>query len=360
MLLLYLFIALLSLVGAKLRKKGEVLDPLSRDQSTMIKGMFVLLVFASHISQYLGAFLDSSVGNMAFLSRTYVLVRDKLGQFIVVPFLFYSGYGIRIQAERTENAYFQSFPRKRILRVYSHALLILAVFLLVQLALGTSYSARQIGLSAVFWESLGNSNWYVFAVILLYCITYLCFRLLRKPWYAALACWLLTLAYCVWISRYKEAWWFDSVLAYCYGLSYPALRRSGLFKRISRSLPARLGCLAAALIVYQYLRAPANAGAFVSGLFSNLRYIAAMQALLLILRQLQIGNRVLNWLGKHSFEVYMLQRIPMLVLSHFKLQAFSVPVFIASCALATVLLSALCAAGFSRFDRNCLRIKQAK
>ena len=326
----------------------------------MVKGVFVLLVFVSHISQYLGASLDLSTENIAFWTQGFTFVRNKLGQFIVVPFLFFSGYGIRIQTESLGTAYIRSFPQKRILRIYGHAILLLASFLVTQLTLGVSFSTRQIVLSALFWENLGNSNWYVFAAILLYCITYLCFRILRKPKHAAIACWLLTLAYCAWISQLKESWWFDSVLSYCYGLSYPTLRRSRLFKLVSRSVSLQIVCLVTGLIAYQFIHAPGNSSPFVSGLYSNLRYIAVMQALILFFRQVQIGNTCLKWLGEHSFEIYMVQRIPMLVLSHFMLQVISVPAFVSACLLATLLLSALYATAFSWLDSHILCIKQVK
>ncbi len=53
MVLIYVAIALLALWGLRIRKPALADAGLSMEQSTMVKGIFVLLVFASHVSQYL-------------------------------------------------------------------------------------------------------------------------------------------------------------------------------------------------------------------------------------------------------------------------------------------------------------------
>ena len=53
----------------------------------------------------------------------------------------------------------------------------------------------QFLLSLVCWESIGNSNWFIFAILVLYLITTASFLLVRKNrWGAAAVATLLTVA----------------------------------------------------------------------------------------------------------------------------------------------------------------------
>ena len=91
MLLIYVITLLLVFWNIKKRPEASMESALSVEQTTMIKGIFVLLIFASHVSQYLDLSQSSDL-----LTRGYSVIRNKLGQLIVAPFLFYSGYGIHI------------------------------------------------------------------------------------------------------------------------------------------------------------------------------------------------------------------------------------------------------------------------
>ncbi|MDY3811676.1 hypothetical protein [Eubacterium sp.] len=53
----------------------------------MINGIFTMLILVSHASMYMdygGVWIDDAYGEF----------RSYLGQFVVAPFLFYSGFGI--------------------------------------------------------------------------------------------------------------------------------------------------------------------------------------------------------------------------------------------------------------------------
>ena len=66
-------------------KYGKNPDYLSKKQTTAIKGIFVLLVFFGHITQYIT------------MGSAYERIVTSIGQLVVVMFLFYSGYGIMCQ-----------------------------------------------------------------------------------------------------------------------------------------------------------------------------------------------------------------------------------------------------------------------
>lgn len=330
MLILYVLIFIAALWGLRIRRMPSAAEALSIDQSTMIKGVFVLLVFASHVGQYLD--LPDSVG---ILTRGYQILRGKIGQLVVIPFLFYSGYGLRCSIEKKGKLYLRSLPTKRVLRIYLHAVLIAALFLLVQLFLGKRYSVSQLAAGFLFWGSFGNSNWYIFAILLLYLFTWFSFSVFKTRRAALLSCFLFTAAYCVILSRIVQHWWYDTVFVFWLGLIYPEIGEK-LRRLLNRRPIAWLGAvLLSALIVLLLTQHSFHLPVLIRG---NLRAVFAMLSINLFLERFQIGNRLLHWLGSHVFECYLLQRLPMLLLSHFSVHQIDVTLFVLSSAVGTVLL----------------------
>ncbi len=50
-----------------------------------------------------------------------------------------------------------------------------------------------------------------------------------------------------------------------------------------------------------------------------LRHLLFAAVVVLVTMRVQINNKILNWLGSHLFSIYILQKLPMLVLVHFGL-----------------------------------------
>ena len=346
MVFLYGFILIAALWGLRFRKADDGKSELSSEQTTMIKGAFVLLVFASHVGQYLS--LDASDG---ILTHAYLLIRTKLGQLIVVPFLFYSGYGIRCSIERKGALYLRAFPKNRFLKTYVHTVLILILFFVTQLLLGQSYSFRKCIAAFLLWDSFGNSNWYLFAVLFLYLFTWISFWPLKnRPRISVGICFGLTLGYLLILLRFKEAWWYNTVFAYCFGLLYPDLQQKVfcLWEKRMVSWWCFLAGTALLVLVLTFMRF----GRLTECFRENLRAIVFMLMLNCFLSRLRLGNRLLHWLGTHVFECYLLQRLPMIVLSHFGFAKRSPALFVLACAAATVLLVIPISEGLRLLDRR--------
>lgn len=346
MAILYFIILVCALWGIRLRSPADSEAALTANQTTMIKGIFVLLVFASHIGQYLA--LDVSDG---ILTHIYLFIRSKLGQLIVVPFLFYSGYGIRCSLEKKGAMYLRSFPKKRILKTYLHTALILVLFWITQLVLGNSYSVGKCISAFLLWDSFGNSNWYIFVILLLYFVTWLSFRWTKRhPGVSILLCTGFVLIFFLVLYRLKESWWYNTMLVYCFGLSYPDLKRT--LHRLWDDHAAAwwsflFGTAAAALVLTLVHLSP-----FWDGFRENIRAILLMLFLNCFLTKVRLGNRLLHWLGSHVFECYLLQRIPMIVFSRLGLPQHSVLLFVLLCAAITLLLAILFRRIFAALDKK--------
>lgn len=145
-------------------------DYLGREQCDSIKGVFILFVFFSHFMGYVGR-----VGG-------YV-IDTHLGQMMVTLFLFYSGYGVMESIKKKGDEYVKSMPKRRILTTLVNFDIAVLAFIALDLILGRPITIKLTLLSFVCWESVGNSNWYIFAIICCYIAAFVsCYKLQFRRW----------------------------------------------------------------------------------------------------------------------------------------------------------------------------------
>lgn len=295
--LVLLAVLLLGLWGMRLRREG---DPLSKEQTGAVNGFFVLLVFLRHTVDYISA------GPWDGIFRAIDL---RLDQLIVVPFLFYSGYGIACSIQSKGSRYVAGLPWQRLFKVWYHFAVAVALYLLLAVCMGKDYGLKRILLSFTGWDSIGNSNWYIFATLVMYLSTWLSFTLWRKD--RRLACAtliLLAVAYILGMRQVKGIWWYDTALVYPLGVCYGMYRdRLEGWLQKKRILPWLALAVSGALFLLCFK--------LQSRLFC--REAMAVTFALTVLygtMVLRIGNPVLSFLGKYTFEIYILQRLPMIAL----------------------------------------------
>lgn len=168
--LILIGVIVVTFIGAKVNIAGEYLDTcLNRKQTTAVNGVFVMLVFLRHFKEYIECGTYDS-----FFWR----LDSYLGQLIVTTFLFFSGYGILVSIKNKPH-YLQSVP-KRFFKVWFRFAVAICLFLILNMAMGNQYTPLTILLSFTGWESVGNSNWYIFAILSLYFFTYVSVRLGRS------------------------------------------------------------------------------------------------------------------------------------------------------------------------------------
>lgn len=255
---------------------------LSKEQTTCINGIFVMFVFLSHFGQY-----ETMPWNNLLLA---------IGQLMVAPFLFYSGYGIMEQIQRRGVAYIDGMPRKRILKFYIHFCMALCIYLFLSFLLGKEYSFVRIILSFTALSSIGNSNWYVFAILAMYSIVYISFKQCKK--HSMSACVFFTILYIVLMDIIKDqAWWYNIILCFPAGMilsKYKDRVCSMIQKPVFFVFMITL-----ALVLYLFS-------------FSILAYeIISIGFCFLIVdvcAYKEIKNDLFHFLGQYVFEIYILQR----------------------------------------------------
>ncbi len=331
MVIFLIILALLCVLGIKFSFKNGFEDYMSPQKTGAIKGIFVIIVVLSHIRQYVR--LDANPMNKPFLE--FMLF---LGQLMVVMFLFYSGYGVLLGLSKKEG-YVKTLPTKRILKVLLHYDIAILIFYFVGLALGKNYTIKKLLLSFIGLDAVGNSVWFIFVIIILYAVTYVSFIFVKKR--AVLGTVITTVLSAgamvglVFLKK-NEYWWYDTLLCYPLGMWY-ALAKPAVDKALLNhplkwaASTAAFGAAFAALM-------------YILPLYGKSRVIfvpaALVFAILIALLSMRIGinNGVLRWFGKRVFGIYILQRIPMIVLSHFGVNNKPF-LFAAACFAITVVLA---------------------
>ena len=271
---------------------------LSKETTSTINGLFITLVFLSHFSQY-----------STYMSN---YVARWLGQLIVVMFLFYSGYGCMVQYKAKGRSYLQTFPKKRVLSTLVNFDIAVAIFVVVGLLLGKSFSIKQVALSFVCWDSVGNSNWYIFAILLCYLAFWLVFDKLpskvRKFNGGGLILQIILIALVIGLSRVKEPWWYDTIMSFGAGVMY-AIYKEEIEAFVRRWYWAVLIGLIAAFMVIPYLPLISR---YHFAMF-NMKSVAFALIVVLLTMKFEIRCPVFAWCGRNLFPLYIYQRIPMIV-----------------------------------------------
>lgn len=320
-------VALLALQGMKLHKWSFNKHYISKEDTNAVRGIFILLIFASHFWQY--------VSLSGPLNEVYQWLRSFLGQLVVVPFLFFSGFGVGTSIRRRGSAYIRSMPVCRICKILLQFDLAIMLFILMHAVMGRTFPMKRIILSLVGWNSVGNSDWYVLAILLLYICTWISFHAMENRWIALVGTTVLTIFMCFFLGQYKEEYYYNTIMAYTAGLWYAWCQES-VEKTVfanNRAYFYTVGLFAVAFRIFHRHWGK-------SIVYYELTAITFALLVVFLMAKIKLSNRVLRYCGEHVFSLYILQRIPMIMLKEPMAQS-SAAAYFGACLLSTAILSVL-------------------
>ena len=102
----YFLLFLLSLINVKIKGTNDFFkDYMSLENTSNIRGIFVWMILIRHYRSYYKT------------KKSYICnkILNYLGQRMVSPFLFYSGYGIMESLKKKGNNYIIQLPRKSLI-----------------------------------------------------------------------------------------------------------------------------------------------------------------------------------------------------------------------------------------------------
>lgn len=308
MILYYIAILLLCLIGISFKKEGFNKDYLSKENTNAIKGIFLLLIVMSHSLPYLKqcGYLFNGVGD-----HQAILIRKNLGQLVVVMFLFYSGYGIGESWKKKGRAYVKGMPTRRILNTLVNFDVAVIIFALLCLILSIPFTTKQFLLSLIAWKSVGNSNWYIFCILICYLISYVVLRFSPKHRNrtSTVLTFIILITISLLLSFYKQPRWYNTLWAYGAGFAFSSYK-TYFESKVFKNYLLYLGLILVIFTIlcfneYEY-----------RGIGNNLLSVSFSFLIVILTMKITISNNALIWVGKNLFPMYIYQRIPMIYLSN--------------------------------------------
>ena len=344
--MLVVYVALLCLLFYKSKYAGKAFfeeESLSRNVTDSVKGFFVWMVFLSHFASYV-----SYVNTIDILG---LRISRFFGQLVVALFLFYSGYGVFEGIKAHGQSYIRKIPKNRFLKTLVHFDLAVLFYLFLKVFLRQPFSKVIVLLSVIGWESLGNSNWYMFVIMALYLLTYISFCISKDSTRNALL--ILTLFSCVFIVFLyvtRDSWWYDTLLCYVLGMWFSRYKEKIMAVVTKNNY---IWGICTLMILSVFLCVYYSPVLMLPKIIREL-FLAPVFCLLVtfLLMKFYISNDVLKASGKYVFELYILQRIPMILFKEYGVSDVNIYLYFILCVFATIILAGVFRKFVIKLDDN--------
>ena len=284
---------------------------LAKDVSNSWKGILAIIVLLHHISQRLS-------GDYLLFSVFY-----DAGFIAVAAFFFFSGYGLQKQRLNKGVEYRKDYFKKRVFTILIPFGIVVVLQWFNNRAMGNYYPIKAV-LNAMF---VGDQplmvmySWYVVVILAFYIIFGLLLYIIPKDNRKVITCVIginiLYVLFCIW--KGIGTYWFNAVHLLWIGMlaaQYEQVLIEWFKKRY-------ILCLIISILVFlvSYVLIRGKILDFTDTYMGDMiiKSICAVAFVTLILLsnlKLKIGNCILSFLGKISFEIYLMQGIFISGLSH--------------------------------------------
>ena len=282
-------------------------DYLGVKSTTGLKGFLAIGIVFHHLSQ------SVSTGG-EFINFKY------MGTYIVSIFLFLSAYGLYVQNERKKN-YLNNFLTKRLARVVIPALFVSGIYIVYfvfnKQILPISYFVNLF----VKGGTVIANGWFVDVIILLYVFFYISFKVFSDSRSAIFCNTIFVIIYIVLAIILKyDFWWYNSTLPFIVGLIWGKYKVD-IDTLLNNNYFILLMLLTGLLFIshhYSFLLERLDASSKYSlALAANLDNVIFTIFFMLVVRKINFSNKYLLFLGKVSFELYMIHGLVMSIVGKY-------------------------------------------
>ncbi|MGJ1330585.1 acyltransferase family protein [Sphingobacterium siyangense] len=265
----------------------EVYQPFNNEISQKLKGISCLLIICYHLNFH--------------VSTPIVAFASNWGAPVVSIFLFISGYGLMASYLKKGAQYLKGFLKKRLWRVCEPLFIVTVIYLTLQYFDRGSFETGQ--LSGLINKGITPLpfSWFAYSIIIFYTFFFISFRWknITLP-YKILFMSLLAIGYMLIIltTDYKRAWWVSS-MAFLSGLIYRYNEQHIItftHKKWIHFILTPIACGVIYLLVQTKIEI----------LFSIVYFIIPALIVNLLSFLNWNGGKIFTYLGKISYEVYLL------------------------------------------------------
>lgn len=307
MIILFILLFIVSFWGVRFVPNALSLDELNcftKEQSIALNGISILLVFICHTWHLCLRPMGYECANI--FDGSFLLLQGYVKQLLVVTFLFYSGYGCVEQIKFRGRLYIDDLPIKRIMVTWVNFAVAVALFALVNLIFCESVSCKTVFAAFTGLRQIGNPSWYIVCILWGYVAIYIVSKLLINSRFwcnrvifggGVLAFTLIYIAFAM-IVKPGMSWWWNTALVIPFGVVASLYKDQ--ISTVIRRYYWQVLILSVSFFVICY-----NLPISLHGNWHNVVSIFFMSSLLIITCRVKIGNKLLDWCGKHVFPIYM-------------------------------------------------------
>lgn len=286
------FIVLLVIfAGTKIAPKGTYNeDYLSLKNTNALRGMCALIVAMQHTCAY-----QHDEWTAPFL---------YIGFLCTSIFFFLSGYGLMYGTENKKR-YLKSFLKKRLLTVLIPYLLANAVYLCIRQSLGLEITLTEFAEMYKKGEPYVSFSWFIISIMYFYVLFYAVFNVFRKN----IAVFLMIPGSILYMYLVKaigfDYHWYTTAFCFSGGVIWYRFRDT--LTKIARRQNFLKFFLMFLIMLALLFATFKNVYFYIAG--SNITALCFQIVIMLCLQKIRIHNFVLEYLGRISFEFYILHGI---------------------------------------------------
>ena len=272
---------------------------LSKESGRYYRGLFAVIVLFHHLAQYT---------EKGMIFHKFYLV----GYMAVAFFFFLSGYGLQKSFITKGDDYRNGYLSRRILPILLPYLFMTVIYWFAHLADGHLYSFSELISELRGGHPLVSHSWYIINILLFYFVFYILMSLFKgryKIMIAGALCWnLLYTFFCIKLG-FGE-WWYNASHLLIVGMIW-ALYEKKITDVITKAyffITPVIWIIFITLFLIKYY----NVFDFpnfhiIIKFFIDFFFVIGI---LLLFLKIEIGNKVLGFLGDISFEIYISQGLP--------------------------------------------------
>jgi peptidoglycan/LPS O-acetylase OafA/YrhL len=270
---------------------------LSIDNSKSFRGILALAVLLHHLSQNIGE---------GILFQPF----SRIGNLIVAGFFFLSGYGLQ-KSCISKSGYKKNFLLRRLPSVLLPYIIVTGIYWLMYAVGGSIYSFKDIVGAIINGKPIVLYSWYIISILVFYIVFWLLMVVFKENYK------LMIFGGIIWIALYVifckmmdyGSWWYRASHLLIVGMIWAVYERK-LLNVLNRfyKLIAPIVWLSFVLLVGLGDKIESYVCIDdIASLVSMLTAVAFVISTLLFMLKFKIGNKVLNYIGNISLEIYLTQ-----------------------------------------------------
>lgn len=270
---------------------------LSINSGKYYRGFFAIVVVFHHLSQRTES---------GYLFRVFSWV----GYLAVAYFFFLSGYGLQKSYIVKKDNYRKRFLLRRIPSVLFPYIIINILYWVMQGFIGSYYSLKDILIGIINGNPMVSFSWYIINILIYYIFYWILMMICKNHYNIQIICgciWYILYAYLCLKMGYGN-WWYDTSQLLIVGMIFSTYEEKivNLFKRRFVIIAPIVLLLFAGTFAGKMMFKKIDSDSM-SLLFSVLSAIFFVLVVIIFSMKIQIGNKILEFLGEISLEIYLVQ-----------------------------------------------------